>query len=242
MKRSVITLFIEMFAIMLCLSQNLKTESSTFDNLSDEKHITRTKNDLKEISGKNVFTTIHQKVNPSLPPIHQAYFKSKPNYRLLYAAHGDLFQNKKQDYAFVVYDKEHNRISILVYNDGRHQYAELYRDIKVENGLENADCNYSSFGTLDYQIAHDIVYQKVYLEKKPGSYLVNTICKITPLTRDKDIAFKEGCKSRKISRELFQKYCSLLISTSTTYNNWEGLMYDKTRNVFIIFYGQAFAD
>ena len=51
----------------------------------------------------------------TLPEKHKAYFKTKPEYELLSMAQGDLFQGQGSDFAFMVYDRKNNRISILVY-------------------------------------------------------------------------------------------------------------------------------
>ena len=120
------------------------------------------------------------------------------------------------------------------------KYLELFRGIKVENGLKDANCNYCTFGSLDYQLADEIVYQEEYLIKKPESYLDSPSCKITDISKDEDFVLKSGCFSKKVSKSNLSN--SLCIATSSVYNNWECLKYDKTTNTFLIFYGQAFAD
>jgi hypothetical protein len=110
----------------------------------------------------------------------------------------------------------------------------------VENGLEAADCNYNTFGTLDYQLADEILYREADLRKKPERYMENTACKIADISKDETFILKSGCFSRKTPTADLSK--SLCIATSFVYNNWECLRYDKKTNSFLIFYGQAFAD
>lgn len=78
-----------------------------------------------------------------------------------------MFQNKGDDHAFIIYDRDNPRILILVFDDLADKYYLLFKDMRVANGLESADCNYAAFGTLDYQIAEELIYKKEYLIKKP---------------------------------------------------------------------------
>jgi hypothetical protein len=110
----------------------------------------------------------------------------------------------------------------------------------VENGLENADCNYSSFGTIDYQLAGEILYQEESLIKNPENYTESSPIKITDISKNEDFFLKEGCFSKKVSKK--ETSGSLCIATSCVYNNWEALRYNPESDSFIIFYGQAFAD
>jgi hypothetical protein len=215
---------------------------STYDNPLFADRLKSHKETLRQLSKKNVFSRISAMLRQKLEYKHQYYFKYNPNYELLWAAQGDLFQENKNDCAFVVYDKKYQRVSILVYNELTNQYVELFRGVRVENGLQTADCNYSSFGTLDYQLAEEIVsHQEVYLKEKPEHYLEYAmLCKIVDLSKDEDFVLPEGCFSPKLSESDFSS--SLCISTSVVYNNWECLRYHKETNTFFIFYGQAFAD
>jgi hypothetical protein len=215
-------------------------QTSTYDSPEFAAQLTRHKESLKQLSDKSVFSIIHNKLISTLPENHKEYFKTKLDYELLSIAKGDLFQNNRDDYTFLVYDKKNLRLSILVYNELTKKHFELFRDIKIENGLESADCNYRAFGTLDYQLADEIIYQKEYLIKKPESYLESTPCKIVDLSKDGDFVLKSGCFSKKVSKTNLSN--SLCIATSSVYNNWECLKYDKSKDIFFIFYGQAFAD
>ena len=217
-----------------------KFQASTYDNPQFATKLTSQKESLQRLSDKGVFTSINNKLVSILVANQKEYFKAKPDIKLLAIAKGDLFQNNKDDYAFVVYDTRNQSISILTFNAQTKKYLKLFRELKIENGLESADCNYGAFGTLDYQLADEIVYQEESLTKNPESYLESTPCKITDLSKDSDFVLKSGCFSKKISKTNLSN--SLCISTSSVYNNWECLKYEKATKTFLIYYGQAFAD
>lgn len=227
------------------LKEVSKTETvtyqvSTYDNPEFTENIKDHRERLKKLSEQDFFAKIASKVIPTLVKKHQTYFKQKSNYELLFAAKGAIFQEHKNDCVFIVYDKNNVRISILIYNENTNKYFELYQDLPVENGLDNADCNYSVFGTLDYQLADEIVYLEDYLIKKPESFSENTLCKITNISKDDDFILDKGCYSKKVSKNKLPN--SMCIATSLVYNNWECLKYDKASHSFLIFYGQGFAD
>lgn len=212
--------------------------TSTYDHPGND--LDRHVSGLKELSDSSVFNTIHGRLILTLDKKHQDYFNSNSHYQLIYSSSGDLFQNGTEDNGFIVYDKKHLRVSILVYDGLQNQYAELFRDIRVKNGLENADCNYGAYGTLDYQVADVLIYQRDYLIKDPLKQIENTNCKIADIAKDEDFVLENGCFANGFSADGRNK--SLCIPTSSVYNNWECLVYDKTKRAFIIFYGQAFAD
>lgn len=215
-------------------------QTSTYDDPEFADRVSEHRVSLKNLSDKDVFSAIHAKLIQKLDQKHQAYFKSKPDYELLALAKGNLFRENKTDGGFIVYDKKNERVSILLYREKTNHYAELFRDLQVENGLENAGCNYSSFGTIDYQLAEEIIYQEEYLVKNPLTYLESSPIKITDIAKNEDFILKEGCFSKKVSKK--ETTSSLAIATSCVYNNWEALRYDETTDSFMIYYGQAFAD
>ena len=215
-------------------------QTSTYDDPEFADQVSEHRVSLKALSDNGVFSTIHTKLFQKLAQKHRTYFKSKANYELLALAKGKLFPENKTDGGFIVYDKKHERISILVYREKTNKYAELFRDLKVENGLENAGCNYSSFGTIDYQLAEEIIYQEESLTKNPESYLESSPIKITDIAKNEDFLLKEGCFSKKVPKK--ETSNSLAIATSCVYNNWEALRYSEANNSLVIYYGQAFAD
>jgi hypothetical protein len=212
--------------------------TSTYDDPSSD--IERHKASLKELSDSSAFSTIHHRLLSTLDKKHQAYFNFKLDYELLCSSTGDLFQNNKEDKAFIVYDKKYSRVSILVYDESKNEYSELFRNIKVQNGLENVECNYGSSGTLDYQLAYELTYHRDDLIKEPLKQIEYTTIKIVDISKDEDFVLENGCFAKNFSTEGSNK--SLCIPTSSVYNNWECLTYDKSKSEFVIVYGQAFAD
>lgn len=215
-------------------------QTSTYDDPEFANEIKKHRENLKKLADQKVFSVIHSKLILKLAKEHRDYFKTKSSYELLGIANGDLFEENKNDSGFIVYDQKNQRVSILVYREKTNTYSELFRELKVENGLEHANCNYSSFGTIDYQLAGEIIYQEESLMKNPESYTEYPPVKITDLSKDEDFTLKEGCFGKGFSKK--DTANSLCIATSSIYNNWESLKYDKATNTFIIFYGQAFAD
>lgn len=211
---------------------------STYDDPTN--NLDQHASSLKELSDNSVFETIHDSLVLTLDKEHQDYFNSNSRYRLINSSSGDLFQNVKEDYCFIVYDNKLTRVSILLYDGLQNNYFELFRDINVKNGLKNVDCNYGAYGTLDYQLADELIYQREYLIKNPLMQIGNLNCKITDLSKDEDFVLESGCFAKGYSA--VQRSNSLCIPTSSVYNNWECLTYNKTKKEFVIFYGQAFAD
>ena len=223
-----------------CHGQNIQYVISSYEDPEAKEKIMTHQKSLKELDDVNVFSAIHSQLIPTLVKKHEDFFTSRPYYELLSIAKGDIFQNNKNDYAFIVYTKKDERILIVLYNENSNKYDVLFRDIKIENRLITANCNYSTSRTLDYQIGEEIIYQKDLLKKNPESYLESTICKVTDITKDKDFILDRGCFSDATFKS--NRINSLCISTDSVYNNWECMKYDKERNVFIVFYSQAFAD
>ena len=215
-------------------------QTSTYDDPEFEKETINHRESLKLLSDKGVFDRINDKLVLTLTANQKDYFKTKPAIKILSIAKGDLFHNNKEDYAFIVYDNKNQRISLLTFNAGENKYLELFRELKVENGLEAADCNYGTAATLDYQLGAEIIYQEEYLIKKPENYLEYPPIKIVNPSLDSDFILKSGCFSKKVSKTKLST--SLCIATSSVYNNWECLKYDKVSESFLIYYGQAFAD
>lgn len=240
--KTILFLLVQLIFGFSCKEQNINFQTSVYDNPDLAYNVKSQKDNLKKLDDNKFFTFVHDKLLSTIKEKHQNYFKTKNDYALLYIAKGDLFLNSKEDFAFIVYDKKNIRISIVAYNEMKNEYFELYRNLKVENGLDSADCNYSAFGTLDYQIGGSIEYFEGELIKKPESFFDYTFCKIANISKDGDIAMDYGCFTLRYPKENFLNTNSLIISTCTVYNNWECLKYNKATNSFTIFYGQAFAD
>ncbi len=197
---------------------------------------------LKKMADRGLFDTLNARSIINLPSNHREYFRTHSAYKLLFSSTGDLFGNRKADWVFIVYDRQNMRISILLYNNSTDQYGELYREIKVENGLASAKCNYFAFGTLDYQIGDEVLYMKQGLTKRPDTFYNLEFCKCADISIDPDLADLSGCFAKGFERNNVNGFTSLCIAKSFVYNSWECLKYDANKNIFIIFYGQASAD
>ena len=220
---------------------------STYDLSGVEQRIIdgieKSKERLKQLSDDGVFSSIHEIILQNLSRKHRRYFRSKPEFELIFWANGNIFHNDKDDHAFVVYDKTHRRITILVYDESANKYSELYRDIEVVNELEN--CNYGTFGTLDYQLGQEFWYHEVGLKSQIKNGLEEYALfyrslKITNILNDDDFILESGCWSKNVCRK--NPINALCIAKSFIYSNWECLVYDQSRNIFRIVFGQAFSD
>jgi hypothetical protein len=211
--------------------------TSVYDNPND--HVQQQQAKLKELSDSSVFKVIHSKLFETVSKEHQDFFAAHSDYQLICTFSGDLFNNNTAGRVFIVYDNRNVRITFLTFDESTKKYSELYRDIKVRNELKNANCNYGAFGTLDYQFANELILEQDLI-KKPERFLEYPHGKITDIHSDSDMILESGCFSKSFKPAAGLK--SLCLPTSFVYNNWECLMYHKTSNSFIIFYGQAFAD
>ncbi|MBO9204918.1 MULTISPECIES: hypothetical protein [Niastella] len=197
------------------------------------------KSRLQQLSERNVFSTIQAKILPTLPEKHQKVLGGDPDLNVLAFATGDLFQNNKNDYAFIVYDKKHQVISILLYDELADSYRQLYESLKVNDEINKLDCN-NDCGRLDENLASEIADQADSYIKDPVSFIANKQIKISDLTKDEDILIKDGCLSKNANNANIKN--GLCIATSFVYNNWKCLRYDKAKDAFTIFFSQTFAD
>jgi len=231
-------------------SETNKTEKTTdatryqisvYDDPQFTDRILDTRESLKKLSANNLFSNINAKVTAKLNEKQNQFFKTNSNYELISFAKGSIFQKNSEDYVFIVYDIKNNRTKIILYNAVTNKYAELYKDIKVKNDLEDVDCNGYSFGTLDYKFAVEhLVSNEDAITANPEYYLESPAVKITDISKDENFLLKDGCFSKKDSKTNLEN--TLCISTSSVYNNWVCLRYDKSDNTFSIFYSQTFAD
>jgi len=222
------------------IAKTVDFEMSTYDNPKFQEHIKRQVEAFKAAEEKQFFDQIQKQAIRSLSPAMQAYFQESSNYILLQYTQGNIFQDAVDDYSFIVYDKKNTRIAILVYQTQTSKMSELYRDFKVSNSLLKADCNFGSFGTLDFQLGEDILEQLDYILPHPENYLENKSLKIVDLKKDPDMILTSGCFGQHTDKTNLKH--SLCISTSSVYNNWNALRYQKDTHSFDIYYAQAFAD
>jgi len=83
-------------------------------------------------------------------------------------------------------------------------------------------------------------YRKNDLIRQPAQAVESPLCKIVDIHTDTDFIVDSGCFARNLVVSKGMK--SLCIPTSSVYANWECLSYNKASDMFIVFYGQAFAD
>lgn len=213
---------------------------STYDNPEFATQLISHKKNLQQLSEQNFFSTISAKLVAHLKEQQQKYFIESTDYELIGFAKGSIIQKNSSDYAFIVFDKKNLRVSILIYNSLSNKYLELFRGMKVINGLETANCNYKTFGTVDFLLAEQIIYQKKYLIENPERFLESTPLKIVDISKDSTFILNKGYFSKQDFKTNLSN--SLCISTSSVYNDWECFKYNKATNTFLIFYGQTFAD
>lgn len=217
-----------------------KFEESTYDRTDLKDRIENHKIALAALSDNGIFKSISNPLLKKLSTKHEQYFLAHPEYELLSVAKGSLTSEGKNDRVFVVFNKSESMITILIYQAEKDLYRELYRTVKVENGLEGAGCNYGTFGTLDYQIGEEIIYHQEFLKKNVGQFFEAEPLILNSLKGDGNFAPEEGCFSKGM--DTIKKVRFVAIPTSQIYNNWECLTYQSASDSFLIFYGQAFAD
>ena len=217
-----------------------KYEESTYDRTDLKERTENHQSALASLSNNGVFKSISDPLLKELSAKHEQYFLAHPEYELLSVAKGSLTSEGKNDRVFVVFNKSEFIITILIYQAKKDLYRELYRTVKVENGLEGAGCNYGTFGTLDYQIGEEIIDQKEFLEKNAGQFLIARPIILNGLQEDENFVPDQGCFSKGM--DITKKVRFVAIPTSQVYNNWECPTYQKESDSFLIFYGQAFAD
>lgn len=217
-----------------------KVEQSTYDRTDLKDRIENHRSALASLSDNGIFKSISDPLLKKLSATHKQYFSAHPEYELLSVAKGTLTLEGKNDGVFVVFNKSESMITILIYQAEKDLYRELYRTVKVENGLEDAGCSYGTFGTLDYQMGEEIIDQKEFLEKNVGQFFEAAPIIMNGLKEDENFAPDNGCFSKGMS--IAKKVRFVAIPTSQVYNNWECLTYQEESDSFLIFYGQAFAD
>ena len=217
-----------------------KLEYSTYDRTDLKDRIENHKIALAALSDNGIFKSISDPLLKELSANHEQYFSAHPEYELLSIAKGSLTADEKNDRVFVIFNKSESIITILIYQAEKDLYRELYRTVKVINGLEDAGCNYATFGTLDYQMGEEIIDQKEFLEKNASQFLIARPIILNGLQEDENFAPDQGCFSKGM--DIIKKVRFVAIPTSQIYNNWECLNYQIASDSFLIFYGQAFAD
>ena len=217
-----------------------KFEKSTYDRTDIKDRLDNHKIALASLSNGGIFKAISGPLLKELSSQQRNFFSANPHYEILSVVKGFLTSAAETDLVFIVFDKDQSIIKILIYQTNKDLYRELYRTVKVENGLEDAGCNYGAFGTLDYQMGEEIIEQKEFLEKNVGDFFIAQPLILKGLKEDENFAPDYGCFSKGMS--ISKKVRFVAIPTSQVYSNWECLTYQIASDSFLIFYGQAFAD
>ncbi|HLP12684.1 MAG TPA: hypothetical protein VK177_12180 [Flavobacteriales bacterium] len=213
---------------------------STYDDTAFTNQVAEHRGKLKNLHTQNVFKQIHDAQLSKLEKKHVDFFNENKQFEILAYAKGLVLGKGRVDAVFAVYDIAFERLTFIVHKwaGETDSYVELYRGLPVINGLKESDCNYFAFGTLDYQLAEEIIMQTDPLINKPLAYLEFTAIKITDVEKDETFITDKGCFSHAFKKE----QNAICISTSMTYNNWECLQYNPAKDECVIVYGQAFAD
>ena len=212
----------------------------TYDRTDLKEKLENHKIALASLSYSGIFKAISGPLLKGLSSQHQTFFSAHPQYELVSVVKGALTSSEENDRVFIVFDKDQSIIKILVYQTDKNGYRVIYQTVKVENGLEDAGCNYGAFGTLDYQMGEEIIEEKEFLEKNVGQFLLAEPIILNGLKEDENFAPDHGCFSKGMS--IAKKVSFIAIPTSQVYSNWECLTYQSASDSFLIFYGQAFAD
>jgi hypothetical protein len=222
-----------------------KYEVSTYFNPALSGSVAEYKDAMKNFKDEKGLEFIHKEKLSELPAMIREYFNKRAGLKILDFASGDIFGNRKKDYAFIVFDADNTIARIIVYDSKANEYSILFRTMNVIRMLDDEVCQYSIFGTLDYIVGSEIRQNiKLFTEDYKG--YGGHLCKCIDITKDgaggHDFVLDKGCYANGFSRKNVGGFDAICVSTDQTYNDWECLKYDKTLGAFIIFYGQAFAD
>lgn len=195
---------------------------------------------LMKMANDGLFDKLHQKLTPALSADQKDYFLSHVNYTILALTKGNIFENGGNDLGYIVYNKDNQRIEIVLFDQKNNSFKTLYRELKVVNTLQNMDCS-SSFCSLDYLIASELIYQEDYIRLNESNYLIddNSFC-VDNIATNKNFDLQRGCLNKKFSKDAMSN--TLRVPTSSVYANFQCLKYNRTKQVFEIYFSQEFAD
>jgi len=221
-----------------------KFQESTYDAPNYQSRIASQQKRLSELEKQKVFDIIHNHYLSKIPPEHKDFFKNYRSYKILSFASADLLANKNRDFAFIVYDSLNKGVKILIYDGFRKLFKQLYKEIRIMDALSESNCSFYQFGSNDYKIGEIITYIEDTLIKKGPLYFVNNfdILKCENISKDDAFVLERGCFGLGYDKDNINTFTSLCLATDSVYNNWDCMRYDKKQNLFILFYGQAFAD
>jgi hypothetical protein len=220
-----------------------KFEVSTYDSTQYKSNLAKQQRILSELEKHKVFDIIHNHHFPKIALELKDFFNKNKGYKILSFRAADLFTDKNRDFAFIIYDSMDKSIKIIIYDGGKKRFRQLYKDIKIIDGLSNSNCNFGYFVSNDYLIGDILVYSKDAFKRDPLNFLKNIdFLKCRIISEDDRFALERGCFEPGYDKDNVNTFTSLCLATDGVYNNWDCMRYDPKQNLLIRFYGQAFAD
>jgi len=215
-------------------------DTSTYTNPRSNELANQQRQQLVKLADEGLFGKLHLKLQADLTEDQKNYFETHTNLNILAHTRGDIFGNKGNDFAYVVYDKEKYQIEILLFDQKNKLFKTLYRDVQVSNLLRQSDCYYAN-GTVDYSIGAELIYQEDYIRSSQSNYLIDeNACSIDNISTNNIFDLKRGCLSKDFPANAMAN--TLCIPTSSVYANYQCLKYNKPKAVFEIYFSQEFAD
>lgn len=220
-----------------------KFQLSTYDSPQYKSDIANQQRILSELEKHKVFDIIHNHYFPQIALVAKDFFNKHKGYKILSFRAVDLFKSENRDFAFIVYDSTDKSIKIIIYNSGKKRFKQLYKDIKIIDGLSKSNCNFGYFFSNDYLIGEILTYSKDALKKDPMNFLKDIdLLKCEIISENDRFALERGCFEPGYDKDNVNTFISLCLATDGVYNNWDCMRYDPKQNLLIRFYGQAFAD
>lgn len=221
-------------------SPPLPSDTSSYDSPRFADRIKEQTQQLMKMNDAGLFDKLHQKLTATLSADQQDYFLGHPNLAVLAIAKGNIFENGSGDLGYMLYNKDNHHIEITLFDHKRNTYNTLYKELKVVNTLQNLECS-SSFGSLDYLVASELIYQEDYIRLNNSNYLIDdNSFDVTDISTNKNFDLQQGCLNKKFSKEAMAN--SLCVPTSSVYANFQCLKYNKKKQIFEIYFSQEFAD
>lgn len=215
-------------------------DTSCYENPRFADRTREQEQQLMKMANAGLFEKLHQKLAPELSADQKDYFLSHASYTILALTKGNIFENGGSDLGYIVYNKDNHRIEIVLFDQKNNNFKKLYSELKVVNTLQNMDCS-SSFGTLDYLIASELIYQEDYIRLNNSNYLIDdNSFDVTNISTNKNFDLQQGCLNKNVSKDAMAN--SLCVPTSSVYANFQCLKYNKAKQVFEIYFSQEFAD
>ncbi|WP_343566025.1 hypothetical protein [Sphingobacterium sp.] len=215
-------------------------DTSTYSKPRTTEIASQQREQLVKLADAGLFEKLHLKLSGDLGEEQKDYFEQHANLHILAYAKGDIFGNKANDVAYIVYETEKHQIEILLFDQKNKLFKTLYRDIQVSNLLRQSDCYYAN-GTVDYSIAAELIYQEDYIRSSQSNYLMDeNAFSIDNISTNNSFDLKRGCLSKDFSTDNMSN--TLCMPTSSVYANYQCLKYNKAKAVFELYFSQEFAD